>query len=362
MKTIATISAIVIFSFSTFAQIEKPKPVSTTSKPKPTTTSTSTPISKGVATIIVTWKGPGAAKIIIGTNEFFLSEGGSSTIKLDAGLNYSPTVILSRSDEHTTAFPIVPEKGKGTLELSFFSGSLYYDYLSEKERRDAAILDSLNNISIQKQKREAYVLDSINDVADEIKQKREAFVLDSIKDVADAIKRQNASTERAHNKIVTIGQQVWQAENLNYTTFRNGDIISEAKTDAEWKKAGIEGKPAWCYYDNNPSNETKYGKLYNWFAVNDPRGLAPIGWHVASNDDFNTLISNWKTFNNKAFAVIYGGKRFNGVCISEGEECDFWSSTAGDTDRAFYCYFIANRGINSNYPKSYGMSVRCIKD
>jgi len=91
-------------------------------------------------------------------------------------------------------------------------------------------------------------------------------------------------------KTVTIGTQVWMKENLNVSTFRNGDPISEAKTAEEWKAAGEAKQPAWCYYDNDPKNGAKYGKLYNWYAVNDPRGLAPVGWHVPTSDEWEILI------------------------------------------------------------------------
>jgi uncharacterized protein (TIGR02145 family) len=88
---------------------------------------------------------------------------------------------------------------------------------------------------------------------------------------------------------VTIGKQVWMSKNLNVDKFRNGDPIPEAKTKEEWLKAGENKQPAWCYYENNPANGTKYGKLYNWYAVNDIRGLAPIGYHTPSNGDWDTL-------------------------------------------------------------------------
>jgi uncharacterized protein (TIGR02145 family) len=90
-------------------------------------------------------------------------------------------------------------------------------------------------------------------------------------------------------KTVTIGTQVWMKENLNVSTFKNGDPIPEAKTDEEWKRAGEEGKPAWCYYDNDVKNGTKYGKLYNWYAVNDARGLAPSGYHVPTDEEWTIL-------------------------------------------------------------------------
>lgn len=71
---------------------------------------------------------------------------------------------------------------------------------------------------------------------------------------------------------VKIGDQIWMTRNLNVDKFCNGDPIPETKTNEEWIKAGENGKPAWCYYDNDPANGEKYGKLYNWYAVNDPRG------------------------------------------------------------------------------------------
>ncbi len=89
---------------------------------------------------------------------------------------------------------------------------------------------------------------------------------------------------------INIGSQVWTNENLNVDHFRNGDIIPEAKTAEEWINAAKNKQSAWCYYDNDPSNSQKYGKLYNWYAVNDTRGLAPYGWHVPSNQDWIVLV------------------------------------------------------------------------
>lgn len=92
-------------------------------------------------------------------------------------------------------------------------------------------------------------------------------------------------------KSVTIGTQVWMVENLNIATFRNGVAISEAKSDEEWKKARENKQPAWCYYDNDPKNGVKYGKLYNWYAVVDTNGVCPQGWHVPSDAEWDTLIN-----------------------------------------------------------------------
>jgi uncharacterized protein (TIGR02145 family) len=92
-------------------------------------------------------------------------------------------------------------------------------------------------------------------------------------------------------KQVKIGSQIWMAQNLNVDRFRNGDPIPEAKTNEEWQKAIEDKQPAWCYYGYSVANGVKYGKLYNWFAVNDPRGLAPVGWHVPTNNEWSILIN-----------------------------------------------------------------------
>ncbi len=91
------------------------------------------------------------------------------------------------------------------------------------------------------------------------------------------------------SQTLTIGTQVWMTKNLDVSTFRNGDPIPEAKTNEEWIKAGEEGKPAWCYYNNDTVYGRKYGKLYNWYAVNDARGLAPSGYHVPTDTEWGTL-------------------------------------------------------------------------
>jgi uncharacterized protein (TIGR02145 family) len=98
--------------------------------------------------------------------------------------------------------------------------------------------------------------------------------------------------DKRDNKVyqfVQIDTLVWMADNLNTDKFINGDPIPEAKTPADWKKAGASKQPAWCYYDNDSKNGQKYGKLYNWYAVNDSRGLAPEGWRISSDEDWLTL-------------------------------------------------------------------------
>jgi uncharacterized protein (TIGR02145 family) len=88
---------------------------------------------------------------------------------------------------------------------------------------------------------------------------------------------------------VRIGKRTWLAENLNTSFFLNGDQIPEARTFEDWQIASNKKQPAWSYYDNDSNNEKKYGKLYNWYAVADPRGLAPIGWRIPTKDDWDEL-------------------------------------------------------------------------
>ena len=88
-----------------------------------------------------------------------------------------------------------------------------------------------------------------------------------------------------YNQIL-IGSQVWSDSNLNVSTYRNGDIIPQVTDQTAWNNLTTG---AWCYYSNDTGAEIFYGKLYNWYAVNDSRGLAPIGWHIPSATEFNTL-------------------------------------------------------------------------
>ncbi len=90
---------------------------------------------------------------------------------------------------------------------------------------------------------------------------------------------------------IIIGDQIWSSENLNVVTFMNGDEILECKTEKEWKKAGKNFIPAYCSYNFKNDHDPIHGKLYNWFALNDPRSLTPVGWTIPSEDDWSVLIT-----------------------------------------------------------------------
>lgn len=190
-------------------------------------------------------------------------------------------------------------------------------------------------------------------------------------------------------KTVVIGNQTWMAENLNVSTFRNGDTILEATTKEEWVIAGQEGKPAWCYYKNEQKNETIIGKIYNWYAVNDSRGLAPEGWHIPKDNEWSILINflgseeyagtkmkstkGWECdydlscngSNASGFKGLPGGMRFaNSAFTGIGTIGGWWSATESGVKLALKLKLnnydgFANRGTAH---QSVGLSVRCIKD
>lgn len=88
---------------------------------------------------------------------------------------------------------------------------------------------------------------------------------------------------------VKIGKQEWMAKNLEVVTFRNGDSIPIAETKEEWEKAAAEGRPVYCIYYKNHGDNSGTGKLYNWYAFNDSRMLAPKGWHIPSDKEWIEL-------------------------------------------------------------------------
>jgi uncharacterized protein (TIGR02145 family) len=90
-------------------------------------------------------------------------------------------------------------------------------------------------------------------------------------------------------RTIEIKKTQWMVENLNVSRFRNGDIILQAVSKSEWDKAITNKKPAWCFYENKSKN--KLGKIYNWYAINDPRGLAPLGYRIPSMQEWRDMIN-----------------------------------------------------------------------
>jgi uncharacterized protein (TIGR02145 family) len=186
---------------------------------------------------------------------------------------------------------------------------------------------------------------------------------------------------------VVIGTQTWDKCNLDVTTYANGDPIPQAISDEDWLEKGATGIGAWCYYNNDPSNGDTYGKLYNWYAVNDPRGLAPVGKRVPNNVDWTFLIDelggltnlggqlketglchwlspNAGATNSSGFTAFGAGVRYNNSIFSFFNELGvFWSATEGNIpDTAFFMYIYtqAEEAIFSSEYKGFGFSVRCL--
>jgi uncharacterized protein (TIGR02145 family) len=115
---------------------------------------------------------------------------------------------------------------------------------------------------------------------------------------------------------VSIGTQTWMAGNLSVTEFRNGDPIPEVKTKEEWEIAGRTGKPAFCYFNNDPNTAKTHGLIYNHHAVMDTRILAPIGWKIPSHED---IISATKTVDAELFKIdeAIEKKKNEGISVTE---------------------------------------------
>jgi uncharacterized protein (TIGR02145 family) len=177
--------------------------------------------------------------------------------------------------------------------------------------------------------------------------------------------------------IVTIGTQTWTKYNLQTTTYRNGDIIPEVQDQATWTNLTTG---AWCYYNNDPALGAIYGKLYNIYAIQDPRGLTPEGWHIPTYAEWITLqtyassnsglikqtgTTNWLTPNT-------GATNSTGLTILPGG----YRSSSFVFLGSYVVYKISNAGFNAgfrfdynsttfnyfNYGASTGVGVRCVKD
>ena len=181
-------------------------------------------------------------------------------------------------------------------------------------------------------------------------------------------------------KEVTIGNQVWTSKNLDVSTYRNGDDIPLEEGYENWKNLTTG---AWCYYENKTGKGSTYGKLYNWYAVNDPRGLAPKGYHIPTDAEWTILTTylgtdaaakmksttGWNEdgngTNESGFAGLPGGYRScDGDFSWIGAYGYWWSSSEDDTNHAWYRNLSDSDGnVNrANYDKRDGFPVRCLRD
>jgi len=187
-------------------------------------------------------------------------------------------------------------------------------------------------------------------------------------------------------KEIIIGNQTWTSENLSTCKYRNGDPIPHVKDDATWASLTTG---AYCYFNNDSTKYAAiYGKIYNWFAVTDSRGLAPTGWHIPSQTELTTMINtlggaataggkmkttgtiycstNTSATNTSGFSGLPAGDRrgFNGVFNNIGVFGGFWSTTQFDSSNAwnFRLYCNSAEATIGNDGKRHGFSVRIIKD
>ncbi|MBN1598550.1 MAG: fibrobacter succinogenes major paralogous domain-containing protein [Bacteroidales bacterium] len=186
--------------------------------------------------------------------------------------------------------------------------------------------------------------------------------------------------------LVFIDAQVWMAENLKTTKFRDGTDIPLVEESDPWIALSA---PGYCWYGNDEAtNGDTYGALYNWYAVADPKGLCPAGFHVPTDDDWTTLITfaggdalaggklkeqgttHWTDPNTGAtddydFTALPAGRRSDeGYFWYIGTNARWWSSTQYD-DTYAWSRGVAhdNTSVDRDFKtKTYGMSIRCVKD
>ncbi len=175
--------------------------------------------------------------------------------------------------------------------------------------------------------------------------------------------------------------KTWMQSNLNVSRFKNGDIIPQVTDTSQFG-----GSPAWCYYNNNTANGTIYGKLYSAATLLDPRGLAPEGWHISTNEEWGDLINclggstvaggklkatgtqlwvlpNLGATNSSGFTALPGGWRgFNGSFSDINNNACFWAKQGG----GFNLFALSSNGQNIDYASNgvvyHAYSVRCVKD
>jgi uncharacterized protein (TIGR02145 family) len=195
--------------------------------------------------------------------------------------------------------------------------------------------------------------------------------------------------------VVQIKTQLWMAENLRTTLYNDGSSIPNITVNATWE-ALTTG--AYGDYDNTPSNSSTYGRLYNWYAVdnntatkvasNGGKNVCPAAWHVPSHAEWTTLTTflggasvaggklketgttHWITpntgsTNETGFTGLPGGSlNYFGAFATLGNYGYWWSSTEYSTTNALlrFMYYYYTDVSRDNYDKRNGFSVRCVRD
>ena len=264
------------------------------------------------------------------------------------GLRTQGAFLVSSELDHdeVSYVEIYSEKGKNCSVLNPWPG--YSATIVTSDNRQVDFSFSGNKIDFSTQAGESYTLSN------------------------SGIPIQQASNSE-DDASIRMGDQIWLTKNLDVSTFRNGDPIPEMKTDEEWEKAGQDQIPAWCYYDNNPSAAAIHGKLYNAYAILDPRGLAPEGYHVATDLEWIRLASylggrdtaGLEMKNDRSFGAAMGGFRNkDGKFYGMGVNGYWWSSTVLFQDVMWDMVLNhKNSVVFRDYSKQQdGLYVRCVRD
>ncbi len=183
---------------------------------------------------------------------------------------------------------------------------------------------------------------------------------------------------------VKIGTQVWMTRNLSVKVYRNGDPIHQKQSNPDWEKQSENKVGVYGFIMNKPELEEKYGLIYNWYAVNDPRGLAPEGWRVPTEEDWQILIdylggylaagqflkstvgwsANGNGNNKSGFSAVPGGfMGYYGESYQEGFTGGWWTTSEISEffAKGFSMVFDEFTVKKSNGYKFDGFSLRCIK-
>ncbi len=184
---------------------------------------------------------------------------------------------------------------------------------------------------------------------------------------------------------VIIGSQEWTAENLKTTKYSDGSLIPEVTDGTQWSNLSTDAR---VFYNNDIANNAIYGILYNWYAVSDSRNVCPNGWRVPTSEDWDTLTNflgglpvaggkmkdvgtnlwqspNQNASNSSGFTGLPGGFRnYDGTFFSNGQSAYFYSSSLDQLGNAkFRGLFYGSESVDNGAEfKTYGYSVRCLKD
>jgi len=279
-------------------------------------------------------------------------------------------------------------EAEGGKVLSGVSAKLNYLVVGEDAGSKLAKAEALGSVTILHEKEFLKMMHSAEKVSKQ-----------SVTDITKTRDSEKPATKIISNKVsndttyeeVKIGKQIWMAKNLDVTHFRNGDPIPEVNDNADWEKSSDLKTPAWCYFKCKESSGAKFGKLYNWHAVNDKRGIAPDGWRIPTANDWKMLNSElgekagcklkskngWEDKGNgnneTKFNALPGSNDRNGMGKFSGASelsiqkgyVYLWAADEDPSDDSWANYVYLTYDDDDLHfdtkSKGFGLSIRCIK-